>query len=221
MRTSLSEPGAILIDLDGTLLDTKEDIADCLNRALIANGFPPRSLEDFNQIIGSGIREAVRRAAPDGTPYEALNRINAMYQREYPENCTMKTKPFDGVIEMLTRLQDKKRRLAVITNKTEKTAQKIVEHFFPETSFEFVWGNDGTRPLKPAVDAGVLACSRLGLPPEQVGYLGDSGSDMEFAISVGMVPLGACWGYRGREELISAGALFLYDSPLELGLGNV
>lgn len=207
---------AVLLDLDGTLLDTKEDIADCLNQALVSHGLPARPLTDYGQIIGGGIKEAVRRAAPQGTPDEVLESINAQYQHEYPLNCTTKTKPFDGISEMLQGFQNENLLLAVITNKTESTSQKIVKHFFPETPFEFVWGNDGNRPLKPSADAGFLACSRLGFLPGQVGYLGDSGSDIEFAISVGMIPIGACWGYRGYQELRNTGADLLLDRPDEL-----
>lgn len=106
--------------------------------------------------------------------------------------------------------------MAVISNKTETTCQKIVKHYFSEYPWAFVWGNNGVRPLKPAAEAGELACETLGLHPEEILYVGDGDSDMEFASRMGFVAAGVTWGYRDREQLLAAGADFLVDSFAEL-----
>lgn len=204
---------AMVFDLDGTLLNTIPDIAGSLNRALAAEGLPERPLADYNQIIGGGIREAIRRAAPEGTDDAVLDAVNTHYQADYPVNCTTETCYYPGIQALLRSLHEAGVVLAVITNKTETTSRRIIEHFFGDIPFRFVWGNNGERPLKPAADAGRLACEALELPPEAVAYVGDSDVDMLFAKAAGFLPVGAAWGYRGAAELLRAGAVWLCDCP--------
>lgn len=207
---------AVLFDLDGTLLNTLPDIASALNRALTAEGLPPRPLADYGRIVGSGIREAIRRAAPEGTDSETLERIHTRYQGDYPERCTVETVCYPGVAPLLAYLRDAGVALAVITNKTEATSRRIVAHYFPEIPFRFVWGGGGQRPLKPAAEAGALACRRLELRPAQIAFVGDSDVDMLFAHNAGFFAVGAAWGYRGAAELSAAGADWLCSGAAEL-----
>ena len=204
---------AMVFDLDGTLLDTIPDIAGALNRALLAEGLPPRAIEDYGHIVGGGIREAIRRAAPEGTAQDTLDAVNRHYQADYPRNCTVETAYYPEIQALLRQLHEAGVALAVITNKTETTSHRIIEHFFGEIPFRFVWGNNGQRPLKPAADAGRLACEALALPPEAIAYVGDSDVDMLFAKAAGFLPVGAAWGYRGSAELLQAGAVWLCGSP--------
>jgi len=204
---------AMVFDLDGTLLNTIPDIAGSLNRALTAEGLPPQPIEAYGRIVGGGIREAIRRAAPEGTDDATLDAVNRRYQADYPVNCTVETNYYSGIQTLLRRLHESGVALAIITNKTEGTSLRIVEHFFGDIPFRFVWGNNGERPLKPAADAGKLACEALELPPEAIAYVGDSDVDMLFAKAAGFLPVGAAWGYRGAAELLSAGAVWLCDCP--------
>ena len=107
-------------------------------------------------------------------------------------------------------------KLAVISNKTEPTSKKIMAHYFGDYDWAFVWGNNGSRPLKPATEAGVLACETFGLKPEEILYIGDGDTDMEFASKMGFIAAGVTWGYRDAEQLLAAGADFLVDSFAEL-----
>jgi len=107
-------------------------------------------------------------------------------------------------------------RLAVISNKTEKTGKKIMDHYFHDYDWAFIWGNNGIRPLKPATEAGKLACETLGLQPDEILYIGDGDTDMEFASKMGFIAVGVTWGYRDPEQLLAAGADFLVDSFAEL-----
>ncbi len=207
---------AILFDLDGTLCDTIPDIAACLNRALEGEQLPPRPLSEYNQIIGSGIGTAVKRAAPEGTAPEVLERVLAAYRASYPDHATDRTLVYEGIGAVLKALQEFGVTLGVITNKTEKTAILMVNHYFPEIPFAFVWGNDGERPLKPSADAGALAEETLGIAKDRIAYVGDSDVDMQFAKNAGFYALGAGWGYRGERELLENGADLVAASPEDI-----
>lgn len=203
---------AAIFDLDGTLLDTLADIGTGANFALCQFGYPAYPLEAYRSKIGHGIKSLFRAALPENAAEEELNRVNALYQQYYPANCTVHTDYFPGVCAFLDALAARGIRLAVISNKTEGTCKKIVEHYFPAYDWAFVWGNNGQRPLKPATEAGALACETLGLAPEEILYVGDGDTDMEFASRMGFLAVGVTWGYRDPEQLLAAGAELLVDS---------
>lgn len=207
---------AVAFDLDGTLLHTLPDIAAALNRALAETGLPTHPMEAVAAFIGGGIREAVIKASPPGTPEETINRTLTCYHRAYTECCTSQTAPYPGIPAMLRELAAAGYLLGALSNKTEAAAQKIIRYFFPETPFRCILGRIDGRPLKPDPAAAVPLLQALGLPPEAVLYMGDSGSDMAFARAVGMTPLAAFWGYRNREELISQGAALIADTPADV-----
>lgn len=207
---------AVVFDLDGTLLDTLADIGTGANFALCQFGYETYPLEAYRSKIGHGIKKLFRAALPEGTPEEKLNEVNAVYQQHYPAHCTVHTAYFPGVQEILRDLTARGIAVAVISNKTETTCKTIVKHYFPETPWAFVWGNNGVRPLKPAIEAGILACQTLGLSSEEIAYVGDGDSDMEFARKMGFCAVGVTWGYRDREQLQAAGAELLIDSFEEL-----
>ena len=156
-----------------------------------------------------GVAEIIRRAAPAGTDPAVLEAIHTHYQGDYPFHCADQTRRYPGVDTLLAALRDAGVALGIISNKTEATSQRIAAHFFPDIPFRMVWGNNGERPLKPAADAGQLACAQLGLPAGAVAYVGDSDVDMRFAQQSGFLAVGAAWGYRGAEELTAAGADWL------------
>ena len=207
---------AAVFDLDGTLLDTSPDIARALNRALAARGLPTHSVEQCKAFIGGGIREAVRRAVPAGTTDAVQEAVLACYKDDYRFHCTEETDYYPGVKEMLAELSAAGLMLGVLSNKTEATAQKIISAYFPDVKFAFVLGRAEGRPLKPDPGAAVPVLETLGLKPEEIAYAGDSGTDVTFALAVGMLPIGTPWGYRSRQELADRGAVLLPDSPAEL-----
>ena len=203
---------AVLFDLDGTLLDTVKDIGTGANLALCRYGCPEHPLEAYRGFVGHGIRNLFRMAVPEGTTEDTYQAVLNTYLSYYPEHCTDHTDPFPGIPELLETLAREGYRMAVITNKTEPTAERILRHFFPEISFDFVWGRNDSRPLKPDPAAGILACETLGLRPEEILFFGDGDTDMEFAVNAGFLPVACSWGYRSCDQLKAAGAAVIVDT---------
>lgn len=207
---------AVIFDLDGTLLDTLADIGTGLNTALCRFGFEEHPIRSYRQRIGHGIKNAVRASLPETATEAQYKDVLDFYLSYYPEHCTEKTDYFPGTKAFLDAMVQKEMKLAVISNKTEGTAQKVMAHYFPNYTWEFVWGRTDNRPLKPAREAGVLACEALGLQPDEILYVGDGDTDMEFASKMGFIAAGVTWGYRDPDQLRAAGADFLVDSFCEL-----
>ena len=202
---------AVIFDLDGTLLYTIKDITAALNRALAACGLPTHSVEAVQGFVGNGIRDAVRRAVPEGTAEEVQEKVLDLYKEDYREHCAESTVCYPGVRELAAGLDRAGIAQAVLSNKTEATARKVGPSFFTD-----VFGRVGDRPLKPDPAAAVPVLEALGCSPSEAAYVGDSGTDMVFARAVGMLPAAAPWGYRSREELAASGAVLMPDGPEDL-----
>ena len=197
---------AVVFDLDGTLLDTIPDIAGSLNRGLAACGLPVHPVRVCEKFVGGGIREAVRKAAPENTPPEVLEKVLAVYLADYPNHCADTTHCYPGIPELLAGLENAGLALGVLSIKT----------FLPDVPFCCVFGRVDGRPLKPDPAAAGPVLEALALAPEEIAYVGDSGTDMQFAHAAGMTAAAAPWGYRSRTELVEMGADLVPDSPKEL-----
>lgn len=204
---------AVVFDLDGTLLDTIPDIAGSLNRALAACGLPTHPVRVCERFVGGGIREAVRKAAPENTPAEVLDQVLSAYLADYPNHCTDTTRCYPGVPRLLAGLEEAGMVLGVLSNKTEGPTRKIIETLLPRVPFRCVFGRVDGRPLKPDPAAAAPVLEALALPPSDIAYVGDSGTDMQFARAAGMLAAAAPWGYRSRSELVAMGAELTPDSP--------
>lgn len=207
---------AIVFDLDGTLLHTVPDIAAALNRALSACGLPTHEQAVVETFLGGGIRDAVNKAAPAGTDAEIIERVLELYKEDYLLHCTDQTTLYDGVAEMVAEFISRGKKLVVLSNKTETTAQKIVCHFFPEGQFTAVFGRVPERPLKPHVDAARPVFDILGISADKIAYVGDSNTDILFGKAAGMFTVATPWGYRSREELLAVEPDAIVEHPMEL-----
>lgn len=207
---------AVIFDLDGTLLDTLPDIGAGSNTALRHFGLKESTMADYRRAVGNGIRVLIRKAMTDDVSEEVYEQVLAFYLKYYPEHCCVYTKFYPGIEQMLEKLKNAGYLLGILSNKTEKTAQKIIEHFFPENPFAFLWGNNGQRPLKPDITAGGLILEMLKLRPDEILYVGDGDTDMEFGSKMGFYTVGVTWGYRDADVLQACGADVLVNTPEEL-----
>ena len=208
---------AVIFDLDGTLLDTLEDLADAMNRTLEKKGFPSHPVEAYRYFVGNGAAKLVSRALPPERQNEHLTaECLKAFLEAYDRNWNRKTKPYDGVPELLDALTLKEIPMAVFTNKPHEFAQRCVREFLAKWKFGAVFGQRKGYPIKPDPTVPYEIAGMLNSPPEQVLYLGDSDADMYTAVNAGMLPVGALWGFRPGEELRDAGAAALISRPTEL-----
>jgi|WetSurMetagenome_2_1015567.scaffolds.fasta_scaffold10875_3 phosphoglycolate phosphatase len=208
---------AALFDLDGTLLNTLEDIADAVNRALGSLGFPEHPVDAYRYFVGEGIAELARRALPlecRGT--DDLRECLAAVSREYGGGLLVKTKPYDGVPELLAELAGRGIRCAVVSNKPHELTLRSVGALLAGVPFGAVLGERKGVPPKPDPAIAVEAASILGVSPARCVYVGDSGIDMKTATAAGMYPVGVLWGFRDEKELADNGAKSLVKHPLDL-----
>ena len=207
---------AVLFYLDGTLVDTLGDLADATNEALRRRGFPAYPEEQYRQMVGNGARRLIERALGERCTPELTGQLLADFVRIYDEGCLRRTAPYPGIPEAVTALKERGLRLAVVTNKPEEQAGKIVRHFFGPHVFTCVVGGRPGRAAKPDPAAALEVLAALGVPPAAALFVGDSDVDMQTAHNAGMRSAGAVWGFRGEEELRRAGAGILLRKPVEI-----
>jgi len=208
---------AAVFDLDGTLLDTLDDIADAMNAALGRMGFPGHETAAYKYLTGDGARALAERSLPDSARDEVT--ITACVQElriEYAGRWGTKTRPYPGITGMLTELARRRLKLSVLSNKLDEFARQAVRDFLPGFDFTFVIGAKPDLPPKPDPAGARLIARGLRILPSRIVYLGDTGMDMETAVRAGMYPVGALWGFREEKELRENGAQALIGSPLEL-----
>ncbi|MGE4265516.1 MAG: HAD family hydrolase [Desulfovibrio sp.] len=208
---------AIIFDLDGTLLDTLADLADSGNAALAALGLPQHPVDAYRYFVGLGIEELVRRMLPEDRRDPAtLREAGALTSSEYKRRWQDKTRPYDGVMEMLAGLRERGLPVSVLSNKPQHYTDLTVDAFFPGRPFTHVRGARPEVPNKPH-PAGALALAReLSLAPGGIVFVGDTATDMKTARGAGMLPVGALWGFRDEAELRENGALRLIARPTDL-----
>ena len=207
----------VIFDLDGTLVDTLEDIGDAMDRVLAREGAPGHTYEEYRYLIGHGIRNLVTQALP--AELRSDERVARCYERmleDYGRNSLVKTRPYEGVPELVRALRAGGVPLAIHSNKADGPTQAIVAALLDPDDFVAIAGARPEAPLKPDPAVALAIAARFGLPPARIVYLGDSLVDMRTATAAGMIPVGACWGFRTREELVEAGAAVVIDAPLDL-----
>lgn len=207
----------MLFDLDGTLLDTLEDLANSTNAALSQLGFPPHPIDAYRYFVGDGVRNLILRTLPEAHRDEAtVAKAVDLMRRIYGEHWADKTRPYPGVPELLDALAERGVKVAVLSNKPDDTTKLCVARLLPRWRFDAVIGQSKSVPPKPDL-AGVRAVvAQLAVPAEQFLYLGDTNTDMQTANAAGMFAVGALWGFRPADELREAGAKMLIERPADL-----
>jgi phosphoglycolate phosphatase len=206
----------VIFDLDGTLVNSLEDIADAMNTVLRDLNYPTHSYEDYQYFIGSGLRNLVGKSLPasQNNENQIEKCLNSMIEI-YRDACTNKTKPYHGIVELLDNLISRNIKLSVFSNKSDELTKKIVAHLFPNY-FETAVGLSIESRKKPNPFEALEIAKRLELKPEEMIFVGDSGIDMQTATNANMLAVGVLWGYRPEEELIASGAKHLLNHPLDL-----
>ncbi len=208
---------AVLFDLDGTLLDTLEDIADSANRVLAGRGFPTHPTKAYREAVGQGARQLIINILPDANRDPDTIRICLdAFLGDYGQNWKKKTKPYAGVAELLDALKTRGIEMAVLSNKPAEFTVKCINELLSGWTFDAVIGASDDRPSKPDPAGAFEIAGCLKIPPEEFLFVGDSGIDMRTAVAARMFAVGALWGFRGREELIREGANVLLDHPREI-----
>ncbi len=208
---------AVLFDLDGTLLNTLEDIAGVVDEVLQNHDFPTHQLSDYRSFISNGIVMLITRSLPENYRDEdTIKKCVEAFQKAYSRRWNQKTMPYRGTIETLEKLVARGLKLAVLSNKTHNLTQTCVEEFFPNIPFDMVLGLSHDIPPKPNPTGAIRIADKLNLPANQILFVGDSAADMKAAIAAGMFPVGVLWGFKTAEELQRSGAKVLIEHPEEI-----
>ena len=200
----------ILFDLDGTLLNTLEDLLDATNYALKVHGFPPRTLPELRRFVGNGAYNQMRLSVPEGTPPEKIQQVLDTYKPYYTAHCQHKTRPYDGIPEALAILKEKY-PLAIVSNKPDAAVKALCADYFPGI---YALGETADCPRKPAPDMVFRAMAAIGC--DTCIYVGDSEVDAATAKNADVPCLAVTWGFRDREDLLEAGAVLFCDNTNEL-----
>lgn len=195
----------IVFDLDGTLLDTLEDLTDSVNYALKKFGFPQRTIDEIRSFVGNGIANLIARVLPDGNENPRYGEVLKTFREYYALHCKDKTRPYDGILQMLDSLQGDAYQMAVVSNKFDAAVKELCELYFGDRIRAAVGESEKVRK-KPAPDAVYQVLEELSVSPEQAVYVGDSDVDLATAANVPMTCISVTWGFRSREQLLAAGA---------------
>lgn len=204
-----------IFDLDGTILDTLDDLADSLNYALEKSGYPVRTRDEVRRFVGNGIRKLIERGVPSGTDAESVSRVHENFTAYYKVHCADKTKPYENIPELLKKLRENGVKTAVVSNKADYAVQDLCVQYFEGLFDAAVGEREGVRK-KPAPDSVNAVLEKLGVNRENSVYIGDSDVDVETARNSGMNCIAVDWGFRDRDLLISSGAEIIVSEPLKI-----
>jgi phosphoglycolate phosphatase len=208
---------AVIFDLDGTLLDTLDDIADSMNKMLEKFGLPTHNVEDYKYFVGDGATALAERCAPNiHTANITASQLASEYKAEYSNMQANKTVPYDGIPELLSALTERGVKIAVLTNKAHPAALDVMSLFFPTMHFDAIIGHRPGHPLKPDPAGVYEILDTLKLQHDEVLYVGDTNTDMQTAAAAGLKSVGVLWGFRSEEELVDSGADIIVSHPLEI-----
>ena len=204
---------AVIFDLDGTLLDSLTDIAQAMNDAISARGWPVHPVDAYLRMVGEGIENLARRAAPQERDVPALL---GDYRARYSRGMETTTRPYPGIPQMLDAVQEAGLKMAVLSNKREDFTVELVKRQLAKWSFKCVRGERHGVPRKPDPHSALELASALGHAPRDVAFVGDTPIDVKTALAAGMLPVAVTWGFRTREELEAAGARTAIERPDQL-----
>lgn len=205
----------VIFDLDGTLLDTLDDLCNSVNYSLRTNNFPERSLEEVRTFVGNGIRLLIERSVPEGTSKELIDKTFECFKTYYAVHCNDKTKTYPGVMDMLKELKKNGYKIVVLSNKAQYAVTKLCDIYFNNLLDDAVGARENVAK-KPSPDALYICAENNNINLNNVIYVGDSDVDVATANNAGVRGIAVTWGFRSRELLIKCGAENLADNTDEL-----
>jgi len=208
---------AVIFDLDGTLIDSLEDIADAANRVLADLNRPKYPISEYKHLVGDGLGMLFQRALPECENQPEL-KADCMHRFEtaYSECWNNRSKPYDGIVDLLKILSERSMALAVLSNKSDAFTKRCVEYFFAEVAFAHVLGQTDRFPRKPDPTSAKWLATQLATDTDRIAYVGDTNTDMKTALGCGLHAIGVTWGFRPESELIAAGAQCICNSVRQL-----
>lgn len=206
---------AVIFDLDGTLLYTLEDLKDSLNFALQKFNYPSKTLDEVRNFVGNGVRLLVERSIPNGEKNPDLEDVLKIFKTHYAQNMYNKTKPFDGINEMLAELKRKGIHTAVVSNKFDSAVKELCQKYFGNT-IEIAIGESENVRKKPAPDSVLKVMEILNCSSDETFYVGDSEVDIQTAKNCNIKCISVSWGYKNRQFLTENGAEIIIDKPEEI-----
>lgn len=204
-----------IFDLDGTLLSSLDDLAASTNYALRWAGMPERTLEEVRMFVGNGVKLLMERAIPDGLHNPRFEEVYAKFREHYLMHNLDRTRPYDGVLELLAELKRRGKKLAIVSNKFYAATQDLAHHFFADT-IEVAIGERENIRKKPAPDTVLEALRQLGASKDGAVYIGDSDVDVMTAKNSGLPCISVLWGFRDKEFLIEHGANLFVETPHDI-----
>ena len=208
---------AVIFDLDGTLLNTLDDLADSTNYALSKFGYPTRTIEEVRQFVGNGVAKLIERAIPEGKNNPNFEKCLSIFKENYAQNMYNKTAPYNGIIEMLSNLKSKGIKIAVVSNKFDLAVKELCKKYF-EGFIDFAAGENEAQGIKkkPAPDTVLSVLNEFNFAPEDAVYVGDSDVDIMTAKNSKMPCISVTWGFRDKKFLLENGATILINAPSEI-----
>ncbi len=204
-----------VFDMDGTILNTLDDLTDATNHALRTFGYPEHSIEEVRFFVGNGIAKLIERATPEGTSEEDRARVRAEFMDYYKIHSADKTGPYPGINDLLQKLRAAGVKTAVVSNKPDVAVRELVKTYY-DGLFDAAVGDMEGQAVKPAPDMCLKVFKELGMGPENAVYIGDSDTDIMTARNAGLDEILVSWGFRGREFLTEHGAKNICDTPDEV-----
>lgn len=205
----------VIFDLDGTLLNTLDDLTDSVNFALGKLGYPTHTSDEVRMMVGNSVIYLIEKALPEGTAKAEFEQCLELFEKHYKENMRNKTAPYDGIMQMLADVKSRGYKTAVVSNKPDVFTKQLVAELFGEY-ISLSIGRSDEMPRKPAPDMVWYAMNQLGSKADTTVYVGDSEVDVTTSINAGVPCIGCLWGFRDKQTLENAGAACLISSPDEL-----
>ncbi len=207
----------IIFDLDGTLLDTLQDLGDSCNAILQQNGYPTHPIVAYKKFVGNGVQKLIERALPqEARTAETITTLLAAFKTYYEQKAISHTKPYTGIIPLLQELKSLGYLISVASNKYHEAVIPLMQQYFPDIQFDLVLGHRAGHPAKPDPAIVLDSLHTLGVNKENCFYVGDSSVDMDTATNASVTAIGVTWGFRDEDELKEHGAQYIIHSPKEL-----